>query len=229
MNSIIQTPTNGLTNSLAFYKKIGFTVLSAANPTIVSDGKAVVEINPVRTARAGVKLFKKSWAEEIATLEKITTVIKDEQGFLTAGPSGVWVYLVEDEKGVDVSIEGVSNSLIGTYAGVSIETISMERSMAFWQVFGFAVSMGGLEQGWVVLTNEEGFGVSLMKPNACPHLFFNPSLTYFNGKTNPKIISKVRALDIPIAEEITHFNSEGEVDNIIIRDPGGLGFFLFSD
>ncbi len=68
-----------------------------------------------------------------------------------------------------------------------------------------------------------------MKPNACPHLFFNPSLTYFNGKNNIDIIAKIRALNISITEEITHFNKEGKVDNIIIRDPGGFGFFLFND
>ena len=44
-----------------------------------------------------------------------------------------------------------------------------------------------------------------------------------------EVIGKVRELGIPIAEEITHFNKEGLVDNIIIRDPGGYGFFIFSD
>ena len=44
----------------------------------------------------------------------------------------------------------------------------------------------------------------------CPHLFFNPSLTYFNGKEgNPKVITAVRDAGIPITEEITHFNREG--------------------
>jgi hypothetical protein len=69
-----------------------------------------------------------------------------------------------------------------------------------------------------------------MKPFSCPHLFFNPSLTFFNGKeNNPKVIQKIRDLNIPITQEITAFNEEGLVDNIIIRDPGGLGFFVFND
>jgi hypothetical protein len=68
-----------------------------------------------------------------------------------------------------------------------------------------------------------------MKPQTCPHLFFNPSLNFFNGEDNISIISKIRSLDIPITEEITHFNKENKVDNIIIRDPGGYGFFLFND
>jgi len=54
-------------------------------------------------------------------------------------------------------------------------------------------------------------------------------LTYFNGKQNLEVIEKIRNNAIPITEEITHFNKEGIVDNIIIRDPGGYGFFIFSD
>jgi hypothetical protein len=63
-----------------------------------------------------------------------------------------------------------------------------------------------------------------MKPFSCPYLFYNPSLTFFNGKeNNPKVIQKVRDL----TEEITAFNTEGIVNNVIIRDPGGFGLFVF--
>ena len=52
----------------------------------------------------------------------------------------------------------------------------------------------------------------------------------FNGKeNNPKVIQNIRNVGIPIAEEITTFNKEGIVDNIIIQDPGGYGFFIFND
>lgn len=46
---------------------------------------------------------------------------------------------------------------------------------------------------------------------------------------NLAVIKKIRELNIPIVEEISTFNKEGIVDNIIIRDPGGYGFFIFSD
>ena len=69
-----------------------------------------------------------------------------------------------------------------------------------------------------------------MNPLMCPHLFFNPSLTYFNGKeNNPKVIKRLRELKITITEEITHFNDKGIADNVIICDPGGYGFFIFND
>ena len=68
-----------------------------------------------------------------------------------------------------------------------------------------------------------------MGPCCCPHLFFNPSLTYFNGGQNLPVIKAIREAGIPIAEEITHFNEEGVVDNVVLRDPGGLGMFIFND
>ena len=52
---------------------------------------------------------------------------------------------------------------------------------------------------------------------------------YFNGKNNLEIIEKIRSEGIEFTQEITEFNKEGIVDNVILRDPGGYGFFLFSD
>ena len=74
-----------------------------------------------------------------------------------------------------------------------------------------------------------GLNVSFMVPNVCPHLFFNPSFTYFNSGKNPEIIAKLREAKVPIKEEITLFNPNGEVDNVILQDPGGFGFFVFND
>ena len=44
-----------------------------------------------------------------------------------------------------------------------------------------------------------------------------------------KIIEGIRKAGIDIEEDITAFNEKGIVDNIIIREPGGIGFFIFSD
>ena len=74
-----------------------------------------------------------------------------------------------------------------------------------------------------------GDSISLLQAQQCPHLFFNPSLTYFNGSRNPKIIESIKKHNIEITEEVTEFSSKGEVDNIILKDSGGLGFFIFND
>jgi len=229
MQSHIQTPTPNLETSVNFYKTLNFKVLQEGDSTFVTDGKALLEINSARFARAGVKMFAPSWASKIDELKSKTNINTIDGGYLLAAPSGLRVYLMEGESPVDFKPEEKSFAVPGNYMGMSVETTDFAGSVAFWESFGFSTVMGGVDKGWIVLLNSEGFGFSFMKPNSCPHLFFNPSLTYFNSGKNPEVIAKIRELNIPITEEITAFNKEGIVDNIIIRDPGGLGFFVFND
>ncbi len=228
-NTIIHTPANHLTESVSFYQKLEFEVLSASSPTLVSDGKVVIEINPDRYARAGVKMYAPSWEKMVPLLEEHTAVSKTDEGYLLSDLSGVWIYLVEGNNPHQSLLQEISTSVLGNCAGLSLETTDFVRSLAIWKILGFTKITGTIEQGWVSCQNDDEMTISIMKPNTCPHLFFNPSLTYFNGENNLSIIDKIRALNIPITEEITFFNKEGIVDNIIIRDPGGYGFFLFSD
>lgn len=229
MKTIIQTPTNNIEESLNFYSKLKFGTLTHKNLILVTDGKAVIQINPDRFARAGVKFYSKDWKEAVDQLEKLTPVVKTEEGYLLSDPSGTWIYLVENEEITNAQINSIKPSVLGNFAGISLEVISIKKALEIWNLLGFSHSMGSADQGWVSLANEDGMAISLMKPLTCPHLFFNPSLTYFNGGNNLAVIENIRKLGIPITEEITHFNKDGIVDNIIIRDPGGFGFFVFND
>ena len=228
MKAIIQTPTPNLKDSIEFYQKLNFKMISD-EPFFMSDGKAVIQINKENTARAGVKLYQSDWTKEVEQLKELTKVIEIENGYLFSDTSGVWFYLLKEETLPNFDISSVEASTLGNYMGVSIETIDIEKSIQIFDVLGFKPAMGSLEQGWIVLMHSDGFGLSFMKPLSCPHLFFNPSLTYFNGKNNLGIIEEIRKANVPIAEEITVFNKEGIVDNVILRDNGGLGFFVFSD
>lgn len=229
MISIIQTPSPNLNSSLDFYKRLNFQVLSENEPTLVTDGKTVIEINPNKYARAGIQLYKKSWTEEVEKLKEMTNVMTIDNGYLLSDPSNTWIYLMEGEPKVSIDLENIQPSTLGNFAGMSLETTDIQGSINLWKVLGFSKTMGGIEQGWVLFSHENGTGVSFMQPNSCPHLFFSPSLTYFNGKNNLKVIEEIRKAEIPITQEITEFNKEGIVDNVIIRDPGGYGFFIFSD
>ena len=229
MQAIAQSPTNQLENSIDFYQKLGFKKIDAKDTVLFTDGKLIVEVNPERSARAGIKLFKASWAVEVEKLNGLAAVNIIPNGYLLSDASGVWIYLIEGEPSWKAETTKDSFSALGNYSGLSLETTDMKRSGAIYEALGFKISMGSYDKPYMGF-DLNGFGISLMKPNICPHMFFNPSFTYFNGKEgNPKVIEKVRSLQIPIAEEITHFNKEGKVDNIIIRDPGGYGFFLFND
>lgn len=229
MQSLIYSPTNQLENSLAFYEKLGFKTLVDKEKTIVTDGKAVIEISPDRFVRTGVKLYKPNWMKEVTKLKKLTTVHQIKDGYLLGDPNGVRIYLIKGILKLKFKPAKESYSVLGNYAGISLESTDIKKSVEIWKALGFKVS-GSSDQGWVACTNADNLVVNIMNPMMCPHLFFNPSLTYFNGKeNNPKVIKKIRTLKIPITEEITHFNDKGVVDNIIIRDPGGYGFFIFND
>lgn len=227
MQTLIQTPTPQLQSSKGYYSKLGFKQISE-NPIIFTDGKANIEINPDRYSRAGFKFFKPSWKIEIQQMKGLTNVTATKEGYLISDPSGVWIYLVEIEFNQVVAIEEFSFGFLGNYMGISLESPDSKKSFEIYQILGFELAFGTLESVFFSITHN-GFTISIMKPLSCPHLFFNPSLTYFNGKNNLDIIAKVRTLKIPITEDITFFNKEGIVDNIIIRDPGGMGFFIFND
>lgn len=229
MTVIVHTPTPKLEESLDFYKKLNFTVLSDQAPILVTDGKVVIEINPERYARPGIKMFRASWKEEVEKLKQLTAVHDIENGFLLTDLNGCWIYLVEKESTIKFQAEEKPYGMTGNFYGVNVEASDMQKSFDIWAVLGFEIQMGELDKGFVALSDESGFPLALMQPRSCPHLFFTPSMTFFNGKTNLEIIDNIRNTSIPITEEITHFNKEGIVDNIIIRDPGGYGFFIFSD
>lgn len=225
--AIVQTPTPNLDQSLKFYFKLGFKLLRE-DPFLMSDGKSVLEINPDRTARSGIKIYSSSWKKEVDLLKEITFVQDLDGGFVLADPSGTWIYLIESDFPYTFNFEDISKSVIGNYAGVSLESMDFTKSTTIFETLGFIRTSGNVDHGYVGYSLN-GFELAIMKPLMCPHLFFNPSLNYFNGKDNLAVIQKIRDLEIPITEEITHFNKDGLVDNIIIRDPGGFGFFIFSD
>ena len=227
MQTILQTPTPNLAQSLHFYQQLNFQLLPTSSK-IVTDERVNILINPDRFARLGILLYQEDWSTSITKLKKQYTLIEQTNGYLLSAPSGVQVQLINSKFPTQPAKE-TSFALTGQFAGISIETTDFTQSLHFWESIGYTTQSGSIIQGWLTLSNESDVAISLMKIGSCPHLFFNPSLTYFNGANNLAIIKQIKALQIPITEEITYFNKEGIVDNIIIRDPGGLGFFLFND
>jgi hypothetical protein len=225
---IVETPTPNQEDSIAFYKKLNFEILKEGESSVVTDGSVVILINNDHHTRAGVKLYVENKEALIKELESEYKFYGPSKNTFSE-PSGMRITLIDLSKEPLYKSYKKEASLLGNFAGVCLETPDMEKSFNTWKTLGFELSMGGVEQGWVALSNTSGDSISLMKPMVCPHLFFNPSLTYFNGTQNLSIIEGIRKTGIAITEEVSHFNPEGIVDNIIVRDPGGLGFFIFSD
>ena len=228
MKTIFTTPTPDLDKSTGFYESLGFEIINSNGQTYAVSKQLIMEINPVRTARAGIKIYGADLDQMEKSLSEYTKVITTETGILVADPSNVWMYF---EKGdfPEIDLARSNVELAGTYAGMSLETTDIEKSIKIWSCLDITKTMGDASKGWVAYTSKTGLPVSFMAPNACPHLFFNPSLTYFNSGKNLEVVEKLRKADVPILEEITAFNPEGKVDNVILRDPGGFGFFVFND
>ncbi len=229
MQAHIQSPSGNLNKSLEFYLKLNFEQVESEDKIFVTDGKVLIEINDQPFARAGIKVYREEWDTTVAQLKTITHIRKTDEGYLLSDPSNVWIYLVEGTAPITFAQAEKSYATLGAYAGVSLETVDIAKSIKIWSELGFRHENGAVEQGWVEYKNEGGFGISFMNPESCPHLFFNPSLTYFNSGQNIPVIAKIKEAGIPITQEITHFNKEGIVDNVILRDPGGFGFFIFND
>lgn len=227
--TVVHTPTKNLDESIDFYGRLEFEMVSEKDPTVFTDGKALVEINPDRHARAGIKVYAEDWSEEVSAMKNAGEVLVIKDGFLFCDPNGVRVYLINGAPGYEYETKPESFGLTGNYAGLSIEAHDIEKTAKFWDAIGFENSGGDLAQGWATYSNGSTMDISLMKPLMCPHLFINPGMTYFNGGKNLTNIGKMREAGIEFAEEITHFNTDGVVDNVIIRDPGGYGFFIFND
>jgi len=142
----------------------------------------------------------------------------------TVSPSGTWI----KERKEKIKYSTIdTKSLLGNYAGVCIKTLDIEASFIFWQAKGFKGKLN-LNASWCELENENGDRLSLLKANSCPHLFTNPSLAFFNGPEKSTIIQKIKALRLPVKQEVI-FREESSAENQILNDPGGLGFFVFND
>ncbi len=229
MKALINTPTPSLNQSLDFYSALNYECVSIEDNHYAISGDLVIRINPNNLSRPGMVYFKENWDVELEKISADFHIESKEKSYFIADPNGVIIELCPLESYPDIDTKSDNKEIPGSFSGVSLEAFDIKKSLSFYSILGYKKTMGSEEAGWISMGNDSALGIALMKFNMCPHLFFNPSLTYFNSGQNMEIIDKVRAAGIDITEEITVFNKEGIVDNIIIRDPGGYGFFIFND
>ena len=228
MSRYLQTVTPDINQTIAFYTALDFQHKQSGSIHFFGDGNLVIGVNQTRTARAGLAITGESTEDLALALKDFTKIHSTESGLICADPSGVITIINKTE----VAIPSFDNKpcALGNSAGLTIESANMDLSFSYYEALGFKTTMGKPSDGWLAMKDASDFGMSLLNIGMCPHLFFNPSVSFFNGKEgNPKIIAGLREKGIAFSEEITHFNEKGEVDNVIVRDPGGLGFFVFND
>lgn len=223
---ILQSPLKS--TSLEFFRSLKFQITEFEGERYASDKGIIIRLNPDPDSSPGVMLFRENARDIIPALSEELKVVPTKEGFEFTDPSGTIVTLVESSS-LGKSPEVSSGSLAGNLAGITIGLADPPLSIMIWKILGFSIVAGSEDQGWAALADSGGSAISILNMDMCPHKFFNPSLSYFNGDNNMKIIEGIREAGIDIEEEITAFNDKGIVDNIIIREPGGIGFFIFSD
>lgn len=220
---VISTPS--LKRSKEYFEPLNFVCEEVDGGLHIYDSSMHFYVEEKSTVRPGLK-FQVNDVQEFVQTSGLS--FKEVNGEWLTTDNGVWIRVV-DSPLPSVKADTKATSVLGTFAGISIETFDISQSMECYSKFGFTKTMGSEESGWVAMEREDGMGLSLMKYGSCPHLFFNPSLTYFNSGKNPEIIKELRQRNIPLAQEIDHFNDQGIVDNVILQEPGGTGIFVFND
>lgn len=195
MKLTLQTPTADLNQSIVFYEKLGFEIQTLGSRIVALDAQNCIEINPERTARVCIQLHQSNWNKTLLELKSHTPIIKTKEGYLITDPNGIWIKLIVETWDEKITSSNYK-SLLGNYAGVCIETLEVSKSYEFWNLLSFSSKSKDFSKGWIEMKSEVGDSISLIKAQQCPHLFFNPSMTYFNGSHNLEIIESIKKLKL---------------------------------
>ena len=115
MHAIIHTPTSNLSDSLSFYEKLQFEVISRENPTLVRGKGVIIEINPDRFARAGVKLYADDWGSIISEFKTSNIGIEVAENYVVNDSTGTHIQVTSGSPPVDLTSEG-PETLLGNFA-----------------------------------------------------------------------------------------------------------------
>lgn len=215
-----------------FYDKLGWQSLNN-DGSYRYDGQVIIELAGQNDARTSILMYsddKDKIAKKLIDLGR--NIIQTEASFICVDPNGVRWEIGDSDAFPDVHFNrDFERSLLGKYFGLGIESIEFEKSAKFYQALGYSIRSGEIEKKSYLTMSQDGCqDITIFYPGTCPHSFYNPSLTFFNGKEgNPKLISAMRTKDIVFTEEITVFSEDNSIDNVIVEDGGGLHFFVFND
>ena len=179
MKTIINSVTVSLPDSLKFYTALGFEYKKTDGGAYVYDSSIIIHVSANTSHRLGLSLLQESREAELQKLSPYTKPARLRDGYLISDTSGGHIKLLQS---FDLLPQSSSDAMLGSFAGISIEVIEIDRSKLIWGALGYQQTAGDIEQGWMVLSKEANLSISLIKAGACPHIFTNPGLNYFNGE-----------------------------------------------
>lgn len=216
--------------SLSFYENLGFKKVGGdatdGESTFLSDGILLLLLKTGSESHSELTYFTDNLKEMLEGLEALRINFSrkepDEASF--TDPSDLGVRLLQADVSKIDKPQGKSWSKCGRFYEVSIETESVDSSIAFWKQLGFEVAFREPPTARWATLNDGNIRLSLYEYGTCPHTFKNPSLTYFE----PDMAARIEGLKsegVKFIEEMP--NAEGKVDNAIALAPDGQCFFLF--
>lgn len=218
--------------SLAHYRRLKYHEKQLGDQEwLFFDRMSCFILSAQRDARHGLRIYADDPTALRQLLDQITTTYDKKDGFCCMDPSGVYQHTTNEQLPTVPDQSAITNSLCGKNYGLGIESGRLAQSVEHYELLGYKAEKA-LEENtmYYTMTHPTGPPITLYRPTICPHAFYSPSYTFFNGKEgNKKVIANLREAGTQIRQEITWFNDAGDVDNIIISDPGGFHSFIFND
>ncbi len=213
MRLTIQARVADLQEAIDYFLQLGYEVRKRDDEqAIAADKGVIIELTSKPKDRTALKFY--------------SSQIRTSKGDVFLDPDGNKIIHSPEDS---APARSTMTSVLGNSMGIGLECFDLQKSADFYTSLGLRTLQGSVTQGWLTLGVEQEPMLSLMSLGACPHLFLNPSISYFNGGENVAIIDELRLRSVPLAEELTVFNQTGEVDNVILIAPGQVGVFVFND
>ncbi|MER3523630.1 MAG: hypothetical protein C4326_06050 [Ignavibacteria bacterium] len=216
--------------SAPFYAKIGFRkLIESEDPApwmLVTDGKVNLHLYESHFASPALHYFSAHMRDKV--LELMRLGIKPEQQRSKDGkrlqhaffdPNEVIIMLMHYDDSIMPKPNGFSESKIGAFGELSVDTAELDASIAFWQKLDFAVSLRGEKPyPWAILTD----GVMILGFHQTD-AFTMPALTYYSNDVH----SCLHALEAAGIHSVRRLHDhDGRVRGAVITAPDGQTIFL---
>lgn len=226
----ISVSVQRLGESAAFYSKIGFRkLIESEDPApwmLVTDGKVNLHLYESPFASPALHYFSAHMHDKV--LELMRLGIKPEQQRSKDGkrlqhtfvdPNEVAIMLMHYDDTMMPRPNGFSESNIGVFGELSVDTAQLDDSIAFWQRLDFAVTLRGEKPyPWAILTD----GVMVLGFHQTD-VFTMPALTYYSTDVN-SCLHELNAAGIHSVRPLHDHN--GSVHGAIITPPDGQAILL---
>lgn len=207
-----------------FLDMLGFTVMASDDPsTLLTDGNLYFDLRRAKKNATMLSYCVNDIANAVEMAHNLEIDIAEQSPHhaILREPNGLMILLAGPEV-VSLNVREIAPpSIAGTLDELSLETDNMERSILWWQNVGFKVLTR--QQTWCTL-DDGNIKIGLYDKGICPHVFRNPSLTYFESDMAERI-ARLKKRGMTFAQEEKEIGMKGHA---VAESPDGQYIFLFT-